>query len=159
VRTYSERSNADDDIKDADQLLIVGLAGSENARWNNLSDQFSFILSDVYGDATKYDKDFWPAEHEAGMLLLEKYNRGEALDAFDKALAINPSAAEALAGKGAAALQRYEVKDAEQFAERALKVNPSLPEALRLRADVHLVGGDVKAALKELDQARKVNPR
>src|SRR5262249_11914565 len=33
VRTYSERSNNDDDIKDPDELLIVGLAGTEHARW------------------------------------------------------------------------------------------------------------------------------
>ncbi len=136
VRTYTERSDKDDDIKDPQELLLVGLAGAENARWHNLSDQFRIILNDVYGDALKNDKDFWPAEYQAGMLLLEKYNRGEALDAFDKALVINPNAAEALVGKGIAALQKYEVKDAERFAERALAINPNLPEALRLRADV-----------------------
>jgi len=92
------------------------------------------------------------------MLLLEKYNRGEALDAFDKALTINPNAAEALIGKGSAALQKYEIKEAEQLAERALKINPHLPEALRLRADVHLAAGDVKSAMQELAEARKVNP-
>jgi tetratricopeptide (TPR) repeat protein len=159
VRTYTERSNADKDIKDPDELLLVGLAGAENARWHNLADQFAFILNDVFGDAVKTDKTFWPAEYEAGMLLLEKYNRGEALDAFDKALAINPSAAEALAGKGVAALIKLEIKDAENFAERALKINPNLPEALRLRADVHLAVGDAAAAMKELETARKVNPR
>ena len=62
----------------------------------------------------------------------------EALDAFDKALKINPSASEVLAARGVAALQQMEVKDAERFAERALKFNPHLPEALRLRADIHL---------------------
>src|SRR5262249_55492995 len=31
VRTYSERSQNDNDIKDPDELLIVGLAGTENA--------------------------------------------------------------------------------------------------------------------------------
>ncbi len=159
VRTYSERSDKDDDIKDPDELLLVGLAGSENARWHSLFDQFEVILNDVYRDALKSNKDFWPAEYQAGMLLLEKYNRGEALDAFDKALKINPRAAEALAGKGSSALQRYEIKDAEQFAERALKINPHLPEALRLKADVFLAGGDSTAALAELEKARKVNPR
>src|SRR5436305_13492189 len=93
------------------------------------------------------------------MLLLEKFNRAEGLAALDKALTINPSAAEALAGKGVAALQRYEIKDAERFAEQALKVNPKLPEALRLRADVHLATGDPAAALRELAEARKVAPR
>jgi tetratricopeptide (TPR) repeat protein len=159
VRTYTERSNKDQDIKDPEELLLVGLAGEENARWHNLSDQFRVILNDVYGDALKNEKAFWPAECQAGMLLLEKYNRGEALDAFDKALAINPNAAQAFVGKGIAALQKYETKDAEQFAERALKINPNLPEALRLRADVYLLIGDVKAAVRQLDHARQVNPR
>ena len=159
MRTYTERSNKDDDIKDPEELLLVGLAGAENARWHNLADQFRVILNDVYGDALKNEKDFWPAEYQAGMLLLEKYNRGEALDAFDKALTINPRAALAFVGKGLAALQKYETKDAEQFAERALAINPNLPEALRLRADIYLVVGDLQAAVRELDRARTVNPR
>jgi tetratricopeptide (TPR) repeat protein len=159
VRTYTERSNKDDDIKDPEELLLVGLAGAENARWHNLSNQFRVILNDVYGDALKNDKHFWPAEYQAGMLLLEKYNRGEALDAFEKALSINPRAALALVGKGIAALQKFEVKDSEQFAERALKINPNLPEALRLRADVYLLVGDISAAIRQLERARSINPR
>jgi tetratricopeptide (TPR) repeat protein len=159
VRTYTERSNADNDIKDPEELLLVGLAGCENARWNNLSDQFEFILNEVYKDALKAEPDFWPVEYHAGLLLLEKYNRGEALDALDKALTLNPSCSEALAAKGVAALQRFEIKEAEELAERALKFNPNLPEALRLRADVHLSTGNVPAALRELERARKVNAR
>jgi tetratricopeptide (TPR) repeat protein len=158
VRTYTERSDKDDDIKDPEELLLVGLAGTENARWHNLSDQFRIILNDVYGDALRNDKVFWPAEYQAGMLLLEKYNRGEALDAFDKALAINPNAAEALVGKGLAALQKYEVKDAEMFAQRALALNPNLPEALRLRADIYLMIGDIPAAVRQLERAAQMNP-
>src|SRR5262249_32294416 len=53
------------DIKDPDLLLLVGLAGCENARWNNVSDQFEFILNEVYADALKAEKDFWPAEYES----------------------------------------------------------------------------------------------
>jgi tetratricopeptide (TPR) repeat protein len=159
VRTYSQRSNADMEIKDPDALLLVGLAGAENARWHNLSDQFRTILNDVYGDALHNDKDYWPAEYQAGMLLLEKYNRPEAMQAFDKALKINPNAAEPLVGKARIALSKFEIREAEQLAERALKINPNLPEALHLRADLHLATGDLKAALKELETAKKVNPR
>jgi tetratricopeptide (TPR) repeat protein len=159
VRTYTERSSKDNDIKDPDELLIVGLAGAENARWHNLSDQYRVILTDVYADALKADKNFWPAEYQAGMLLLEKYNRGEAVDAFAKALAINPHAAEALVGKGLAALQRFEIKEAELFTDQALKINPSLPEALRLRADLHLVTGNGKGAAEVLNKGRQVNAR
>jgi tetratricopeptide (TPR) repeat protein len=165
VRTYTERSNADDDIKDPDELLIVGLAACEYTRWNILNDktlfeQFDFVLNEVYKDAVKHDKNFWPAEYEMGMLLLERHGRAdEIITSFDNALTVNPNAAEALVGKGVEALQKLELKKAEQFAEHALRVNPNLPGALRLRADVHLAGGDAAAALKELDSARKVNPR
>ena len=159
VRTYSQRDEKDDPIKEPEQLVLVGLAGAENARWNNLPDQFEFILNDVYKDALKYDKLYWPAEYQAGMLLLEKYNRPEALRAFDNALKVNSSAAEAITAKGMLALTKLEIKEAERFAEQALNINPKLPEALRLRADVHLASEDTAAALKELETARKVNPR
>src|SRR5713101_6536653 len=93
----------DADIKQPDLLLLVGLAGCENARWNNVSDQFEFILNEVYADALKIEKDFWPAEYESGALLLEKYKSGDALDALDKCLTINPQCTQALVGKGVAA--------------------------------------------------------
>jgi tetratricopeptide (TPR) repeat protein len=159
VRTYVQRDEKDNPIKDPEQLVLVGLAGAEHARWNNLADQFKFILNEVYADAFTYDKLYWPAELQAGLLLLEKYNRPEALKAFDNVLKVNPSAAEALAAKGVLALSKLEIKDAERFAEQALNINPKLPEALRLRADVHLASEDAVAALKELEQARKINPR
>jgi cellulose synthase operon protein C len=159
LRVYGDVVNTADEIKSPEDLVVVGLASAENARWNGLADEFQAILEDLYGDAVKFDKDFWPGEYQAGMLLLEKYNRGEALDAFDKALKINPSSSEALAARGVSALQLMEIKDAERFAERALKFNPHLPKALRLRADVYLAIGDYPKALKELERARKVNPR
>ncbi len=159
VRIYSQRSDKGQDIKRPEDLLVVGLAGAENARWHNLSDQFPFILNEVYADALKTDKDYWPAEYQAGMLLLEKYNRPEALKAFDKALSINPNAAEVHSAKGMAALQRLEIQEAEEAANRALEINPHLTDGLRLRADVQLALGDVAAALRTLEQARAVNPR
>jgi tetratricopeptide (TPR) repeat protein len=159
VRTYSERSEKDNDIKDPEELVIVALAAAENARWHQLSDQFDFILKDVYADALKYDKEYWPAEYHAGLLLLEKDNPAEFLEAFGKAEAINPSAAEVLAARGVAALQKMQMSQADRFARRALAVNPRLPEALRLRADVYLVAGDVPRALEQLEKARQVNPR
>jgi tetratricopeptide (TPR) repeat protein len=159
VRTYSQRDDKDDPIKDPEELVLVGLAGAENARWNNLPDQFEFILNDVYKDALKYDKLYWPAEYQAGMLLLEKYNRPEAFAAFNNVLKINVSAAEAIAAKGELALSKLEIKEAERLAEQALNVNPKLAQALRLRADVHLALENTTAALKELERARQVNPR
>lgn len=159
VRYYTARSNADKDIVDPDELRIVALAGAENARWHNISRQFSFILNEVLGDALKADPDFWPAEYLAGSMLLEKYNRPDAHDAFDKVLTINPKAADAMVGKGQAALQKFDVKEAEAFADKALKVNPRHTAALRLRADVDLIAGDLNAAERRLRAAKAVNPR
>jgi tetratricopeptide (TPR) repeat protein len=150
----------DTDIKEPEVLLLVGLAAAEYSRWHkDLADQFEFIVNEICNGALKIDKDYWPAEVLAGMLLLEKYNRPDAEAAFDKALTINPSAPEALVGKGLLEHERMELKDAEGYAEKALKTNPKLPAALRLMADVHLFSGDVPAALKELERARAVNPR
>jgi tetratricopeptide (TPR) repeat protein len=147
------------DVKDPDDLYTLGLAVSEYTRWKKgLADQFQDILTELYGGALRADKDFWPAEYQAGRLLLEKYNRPEALDAFNKALTINPNAPEPYVGKALAAMERLELKEAEDLTERALKTNPNHPDALRLRADLHLFAGDYAAALKELDTARKVNP-
>lgn len=155
ARLYNETT-----VKGADDLLLVGLASTEYSRWHkDLADQFNFIINEVYGDALKADKDFWPAEVNIGMLLLEKYNRPEADAAFDKALEINPSSPEALIGKALIKLERLEFKDAEGYAERALKINPRSVDALRVVADVHLFAGDFDAAMKDLESARKVNPR
>ena len=159
VKHYTARSNADDDITNPDDLLLVALAGTENARWHNLSKQFSFILNEVITDALKSDADFWPAEVLAGQLLIEKYNRPDSPEAFDKALKINPKCADALAGRGAVALTRYEVKDAEAFADQALKVNPNHVNALRVKAEVYFIAGDWAAAEKLLVKAKEAAQR
>lgn len=159
VRIYSQRSQNDKDITDPDALILVGLAGCERARWHRLADQFQFILDEVYGETLKQDKDYWWGEYHRGRLLLEKYNRAGAARSLDKALAINPRAAEVLVLKGVAALQRFEIKDAESHAEQALKINPRLTEGLRLRADLHLFAGNIGAARETLARARAVNPR
>ena len=41
----------------------------------------------------------WQAEYNAGIMLLDKYNKPEAMAAFTNALKINPNAAEAHVGK------------------------------------------------------------
>jgi len=159
VRTYTRRSNMDADIKDPDELMMVGQAGSENARWHSLSDQFEFILNDVYGDVLKIEPACWQAEYLAGSMLLEKMNLPEAGKAFNKALKLNPRAAEAHVGKGQAALIAFDLKTAEEYADLALKVNPKLPAALRLRADIHWAAGEIAKSQALLEQARGINGR
>ncbi len=159
VRYYTARDNADNPIRDAEQLAIVALAGAENARWNNLPRQFSFILNEVLEDAAKADPLFWPAEVIAGRMLLEKYNRPSAEDAFQKALTINPRAADAHAALAELALQNYNMPDADRAAEKALAINPRHIVALRVKAAVATTAQDDAAAIRFLEKARSVAPR
>jgi tetratricopeptide (TPR) repeat protein len=159
VRAYTLRARMDAEIKDPEQLLIVGQAGAENARWHSLTDQFQFILLEVYGAVLKIEPGNWQAEYLAGAMLLEKMNLPEAVKSFDKALALNPNATEAHVGKGQAALIAYDMKQAEQHAERALRTNPRHPSALRLKADLHLTLGEHDQAERLLKTAREQNPR
>ncbi len=155
IRTYEKQ-----DIEDPEAFLLVGLAAVERARWDvKLSDQYGFVINEVYPTVLKRDKDYWPAWYHTGCIALEKYDNRRADAAFNKALAINERAADVLAARGQTALQRMELPEADLMAKRALKVNPHLTAALRLRADVLLSAGDVPAALKFLEQALAVNPR
>jgi tetratricopeptide (TPR) repeat protein len=159
VRYYTKRSNDDDDIEDPEELLVVAHCGAENARWHNLSKQFSFILNEVLKDTLKFDKDYWPAEQLAGELLLEKYNRPDAIDAFDNALKINPKAVDPLVGKAQAALVKYDLKEAESLVEKALARNPKHPGALRVKAELQMMASDYAGATESLQAAQVTNPR
>jgi tetratricopeptide (TPR) repeat protein len=154
VRAYNEK-----DITDPDELLLVGLAALERARVHHLDDQYPFVLKEVFKESLKLEKNYWFGEYEAGRLFLEKHNKADSHKAFDKALVINPRAAEVYVCKGLLAQAGFEMQEAEQMAEQALKINPSLPAALRLRADVAMFGGETDAARKALAQARAINPR
>ena len=159
VRTYSRRSDMDDDIADPDELMLVGFAGAENARHFALADQFKFIVKELYPDVLKLEKTHWRADYQTGILLLEKFNRAEAVLAFEDALKINPDAAEAIVGKALVAYQAYQLPVADELASRALKINPRLPSALRVRADVAINAAEYATADEWVAKALAVNPR
>ena len=164
VRTYTDRSNKDDDIKDPEELLLVGLAGSENARWHGLSKQFVFILQTLYVDAEKEaekaKEPLWQAEYQAGALLLEKYNQPEAIDSFDKALADQPPRRRGAGRQGrGGACKSWRSSRPTTSPTRRSKINPRLPAALLLKSDVQLAGGDIGAGLADAEKALAVNPR
>jgi cellulose synthase operon protein C len=157
VRAFAKH---EDSINDPEKIVLVSLAELERARWDKrLLDQFEVVLNDLLTPLAKKHKDYWPAEYEAGRLFLEKYNHAKAIEAFDKALAINPRAAEVLTCKGIAAYERFDLAEAEHAAGQALQINPRLTTALRLEADIHVASGAYDEALKVLNKAREVNPR
>jgi tetratricopeptide (TPR) repeat protein len=143
---------------DADSLIALAEGSLEYARWKSVSSIFNFVVNALCPDALKDDERCWQAYLISGGLLLEKYNRGQAVPELNQALAINPQAAAVLTALGEAELQDSEVEHAEEFANRALEANPKFPPALRLLADVALATDDTAAALQAVDRALAVDP-
>jgi cellulose synthase operon protein C len=146
------------EVKDVEQLEWIGLAAAQFARWNRLSDQFSFLVNDFYPDLFAADPTCWRAHYESGRLFAEKYNEADAGKAFKAALALNPNAAEVHAALGELALSRFEVGAAQAACERALEINPQLLSALQLKADIHLANFEPRQAIGVLNDALKLQP-
>jgi tetratricopeptide (TPR) repeat protein len=148
----------DHDVADAESLRWIGLGSAQYARWKRLSDQFNFLVNELYPDALSADEDYWPAHYESGLLFLEKFNQAEAARELKAALEINPSAAEVHAALARLALQNYDLDDARKSIERAREIDPRLLEALWCEADMHLANFETAAAIEALNLARKQNP-
>jgi tetratricopeptide (TPR) repeat protein len=146
------------DVAAAADLRYIGLGAAQYARWHRLSDQFSFLVNELYPDALAQEPAYWPAHYEAGLLYLEKYNQPEAERAFKAALAINPNAAEVYAALAQLALQNYRLEDAQRLAAQALDLNPNLLAAHWCRADAHLANFQTAEALEILQRALQLNP-
>lgn len=149
--------NATDEFKDPDDIRYIGLGAAQYARWNRLSDQFSFLVNELYPSALDLDKNYWPAHYEAGMLFLEKYNEADAAKEFKAALAINPNAAEVHAALAKLALQNFNLADAKRSVERALEINPNLLAAHWAAADIHMANYEAAEAAEKLEAALKLN--
>src|SRR5262249_21605825 len=144
--------------EDAETLMLVAQGASQYARWHSVPQIFDFVVNTLCNDALAKDKECWQSHFVGGMLLLEKFNRGQAIPELKKALAINPQAAEVHAALALASLQDHSLADAAQQAARAMEINPRLPLALVAMADVKLEDDDVLEALKILEQALSINP-
>lgn len=142
----------------AEALLITGRGSAQYARWHSVSQVFKFVVNTLCPDALKDDPLCWQAYWLSGSLLLEKYNREDALPELQHALKINPRAPDVLATLGEAAFQKLDLTEAAAFADRALAVNPRHVAALNLQADLALRDGDAAKALVALEKSRESNP-
>jgi cellulose synthase operon protein C len=143
---------------DPETLLLVAQGSAQYARWKNVTQVFDFVINTLCPDALKADPEYWQAHLVSGSLLLEKYNRAQALPELRKALRINPRAADVHAALAEVALQDHSLSDAEQNAGRALEINPRHVAALLVRADLRFEDGDLAAARRLIEQALEVNP-
>lgn len=140
-------------IADAETLHWIGLAAARHAAWNSAADQFRFLTTAFYPDLLALEPDFWQAHHDAGRLLLEKYNQADAAKQFRAALQINPQAADAHAALAEVLLLGRKVEEAEASALRALEINPNHAGALRLKADIAWLNSQFDKALELLENS------
>jgi tetratricopeptide (TPR) repeat protein len=152
VRYYNRKQPTD-----AETLMLVAEGSAEYARWHSVSQIFGFVINTLCTDALKDDELSWQTHLVSGALLLEKYNRAQAIPDLKKALAINPRAVEAIVALGAAALQKHDLDQAALFAKQAVAVQENSVIALQLKADVELTKGEISAALESLQKAEQVN--
>ena len=142
----------------AADLLVVGRGSAQYARWHSVSQVFKFVVNTLCPDALKDDPNCWQAYWLSGSLLLEKYNREDALPELQQALKINPRAPDVLATLGEAAFQKLDLTEAASFAERALAVNPQHVAGLNLLSDLAMRDGDASKALAALEKSLQANP-
>jgi len=86
IRFYNRHQS---EITEAESLRWIGLAAARYARWNRISDQFRFLVNELYPDAVKLDPHYWPAHYESGLLFLEKYNQADAARELNAALELD----------------------------------------------------------------------
>ena len=144
--------------KDEETLLHVAHGSLQYARWRSVTGVFRFIINTLCPDAQKADPNSWRSFHISGDVLLEKYNRPQALKEFESALAINPNAVPVLVSMGKAAEQKLQREKAVEYADKALKLVPNHVEAMQLKADVLIGLGKIGEAVDLLNKALKVNP-
>lgn len=146
------------EVSDPDELRWIALGAAQFARWNRQSDQFTFLVSELFPEALAREKSYWPAHYESGQLFLEKYNQAETQKSLEAAVKINPNAADIHAARAALHLQNYDLQPAETAIERALECNPRHVEAHRLKADLMMANFEVVEAAEQLEATRKLNP-
>lgn len=91
-----------------------------------------------------------------GRLFFERFNKQEALNLFEEALAIRKKYPQALLGIALVASEGYE-KKAVELAEEAAQLQPTLVEARELLARLALEDGDLKRAEEQADKALSVS--
>lgn len=131
---------------------------AQHARWNQDTKRFRQLTTQLYPRILSLEPNYWPAHHETGKLLLEKFNASDAESAFNDALQINPSAADVHASMARLALNEFQLDRVRRHVDRALQSNPHHVEALLCQADMHLASLRPKEALLPLETARDVHP-
>jgi tetratricopeptide (TPR) repeat protein len=149
--------------EDAGALILIGQAAERyaraNARGEDLKESLEDVINELYEGALRADPKCWQAPWLEGRLFLAGYQEGDARKELNRALVINPGAAEVLVTLGQADLQGYKLADGRSKAEEALEINPRFAPAQVLLADLNISDERFPDALAAAKKAVAENPR
>lgn len=149
--------------RDPDALCLIGQAAQRyyraTARGEELAQALNDVINELYEGAIRVDPRCWQAAWLQGELFFDGYQEGNAKRELNRALLINPSAAEVLVTLGRIDLENYALNDGREKAETALEINPSYTPALVLLADLNISDERFDDALDAARKAVGLNPR
>jgi tetratricopeptide (TPR) repeat protein len=155
------RNDAPDTFS-AQDMVIAGQAAERFYRASTTGEQLAESLSDIitelYDAAIAADANCWQAHWAAGKLFLSGYNEKRAIPELQKALRINPLAAEVIVTLGRADLDGYKLAAGRQRALRAIEINPEYAPAQVLLADLNISDEKFDEALAAAEAAVKLSP-
>lgn len=144
-------------------MVTVGQAAERFYRASTRGEQLSELLSDIitelYDGALAKDVYCWQAHNAAGQLFLSGYNEKRGIPELQKALRINPLAADVLVALGRSDLDGYKLAAGRERAQRALEINPEFVPAKVLLADLNISDERFDDALQAAEEAVKLAPR
>ena len=146
------------EVSDPDDLLYVGLAAAQHARWKRNKNQFRFLVNRHYPGILENRNNYWPAHWQMAELFLEKFNGPAARREIDAGLAINPQAAELFVVRARLWLRQHDLARAKVDANQALRLNPSLLAAYQVKSDVLVADQRYQEAVSVLDAAVEIHP-
>jgi len=147
-------------LTDPAELTAGGRAVAALARLEGRPAQDYALAQRLLARATQeIDPGHWPAMVAEGQLLMTKYNRREAADAFRAALGLNPHATDAWYGLGRLALDGFNFDGAAAASSRLRAVNPIHPLADALDVRARLLQRDAESAYAVLNPALGALPR
>ncbi|RUL81329.1 tetratricopeptide repeat protein [Tautonia sociabilis] len=161
IRDYNARQR--ETRRDPDALCLIGRAAQRyyraTARGEELSQALNDVINELFEGAITVDPRCWQAAWLEGELFFEGYQEGSARRELNRALLINPSAAEVLVTLGRIDLENYALNDGREKAEAALEINPSYTPALVLLADLNISDERFDEALEAAKKAVGRNPK
>ena len=132
-------------------LLILGMASWQRTLVYESSET-------LWTDTLAKNPDCWIGHNNLGDALLQKGQVNEALEQFQKAVAIKPNYVDACNNLGNALLQKGQVDEAVAQYQKAMAINPSYADARNNLGVVLLHKGQLDEAFDQFQKAMAINP-